>query len=75
LQRRQAISPNRLEVIPVGPHHLPVGRNVFFTCKAVVQNPELVRDMKWLGPDGRPIPQDDRYSFKGNTFIEKNDIF
>ncbi len=60
LSRRQALSPNVLEVVPRGPHHMPVGRNVFFTCKAVVHNPELVRDLKWVGPNGKMIPQDDR---------------
>ena len=51
---------NELEVIPQGPHHMPVGRNLFFTCKAQVQNPELVRDLRWLGPEGERIPEDDR---------------
>ena len=57
---RQALSPNTLRVIPAGPHEMPVGRNLFFTCKAAVQNPELVRDLKWVGPSGKMIPQDDR---------------
>jgi len=39
---------------------MPVGRNLFFTCKAQVQNPELVRDLRWLGPEGKRIPEDDR---------------
>lgn len=54
-------SGNSLSIIPAGPHDMPVGRNLFFTCKAVVQNPELVRDLKWIGPNGKMIPQDDRF--------------
>ena len=37
-----------------------VGKNLFFTCKAEVSNPALVRDLKWLKPNGQNIPEDDR---------------
>ena len=59
LTKRQA-STNELVVIPAGPHNMPVGRNLFFTCKAQVHNPELVRDLRWIGPEGRRIAEDDR---------------
>ena len=52
---------NRLDIKPSGPHHKPVGKNLFFTCKAEVSNPSLVRDLKWLKPNGQNIPEDDRY--------------
>jgi hypothetical protein len=58
--KRQSSSMNELVVIPAGPHHMPVGRNLFFTCKAQVSNPELVRDLKWIGPEGKRIPEDDK---------------
>ena len=58
LVRRQ--SSNSLQVIPAGPHHMPVGRNLFFTCKAQVQNPGLVSDLKWFGPNGDTVPEEDR---------------
>ena len=64
LSIRQAPNANELSIIPAGPHHMPVGRNLFFTCKAVVHNPELVRDLKWIGPNGDKIPQDDRLEKK-----------
>ncbi len=59
------------QVTPQGPHHMPIGRNVFFTCKAVVHNPELVRDLKWVGPNGKMIPQDDRW-FRTKKYIVLN---
>lgn len=54
---------NNLRIIPAGPHHMPIGRNLFFTCRADVHNPELVRDLKWFGPNGEDIPEDDRWGF------------
>ncbi len=41
-------------------HFISVGKNLFFTCKAEVSNPALVRDLKWLKPNGQNIPEDDR---------------
>lgn len=60
VSKRQA---NRFEIKPPGPSHKPVGKNLFFTCKADVANPALVRDLKWLKPNGQPIPEDDRFIF------------
>ena len=53
---------NRLDILPKGPHTFPIGKNSFFTCRAHVHNPGLVKDLKWFAPDGREIPQDDRYT-------------
>ena len=52
---------NRLDILPAGPQTFPIGKNSFFTCRAHVHNPGLVKNLKWLGPNGMPIPQDDRY--------------
>ena len=51
---------NRLDILPKGPHTFPIGKNSFFTCRAHVHNPELVKNLEWLAPNGRKIPQDDR---------------
>jgi hypothetical protein len=55
--RRQS---NQLIIKPEGPHVLAVGRNLFFTCKANVPNPKLVKDLKWFKANGESIPEDDR---------------
>ena len=52
---------NRLDILPRGPHTFPIGKNSFFTCRAHVHNPGLVKNLKWLAPNGMEIPQDDRY--------------
>jgi hypothetical protein len=41
--KRQHTNGNRLDIKPSGPHHKPVGKNLFFTCKSEVSNPQLVR--------------------------------
>ena len=51
-----------MDILPKGPHTFPIGKNSFFTCRAHVHNPGLVKDLKWFAPDGREIPQDDRYT-------------
>ena len=55
--RRQS---NELIIKPEGPHVKAVGKNLFFTCKANVPNPKLVKDLKWYKPNGESIPEDDR---------------
>jgi hypothetical protein len=62
-KRQHSGNGNRLDIKPSGPHHKPVGKNLFFTCKADVSNPQLVRDLKWLKPNGQNIPEDDRQGF------------
>ena len=52
---------NRLDILPKGPHTFPIGKNSFFTCRAHVHNPGLVKNLKWIAPNGMEIPQDDRY--------------
>jgi len=51
---------NRLEIKPPGPTNKPIEENLFFTCKAEVANPDLVRDLRWIKPNNQPIPEDDR---------------
>jgi len=51
---------NRLDILPRGPHTFPIGKNSFFTCRAHVHNPGLVKNLKWIAPNGRDIPQDER---------------
>ena len=58
--RRQS---NELIIKPEGPpegHVKAVGKNLFFTCKANVPNPKLVKDLKWYKSNGESIPEDDR---------------
>jgi len=55
--RRQS---NELIIKPEGPHVKAVGKNLFFTCKANVPNPKLVKDLKWYKSNGQSIPEDDR---------------
>ena len=58
IEKRQA---GLLRITPAGNLTVASGKNSFFTCKADVPNPELVRDLTWFAPDGRRIPEDDRY--------------
>lgn len=51
---------NELIIKPTGPHVKAVGKNLFFTCKANVPNPKLVKDLKWYKSNGESIPEDDR---------------
>ena len=73
--KRQHNGSNRLDIKPSGPHHKPVGKNLFFTCKAEVSNPSLVRDLKWLKPSGQNIPEDDRLEIsKFRNFLNRFDL-
>ena len=73
--KRQHNGSNRLDIKPTGPHHKPVGKNLFFTCKAEVSNPSLVRDLKWLKPSGQNIPEDDRLEIsKFRNFLNRFDL-
>jgi hypothetical protein len=73
--KRQHNGSNRLDIKPSGPHHKPVGKNLFFTCKAEVSNPSLVRDLKWLKPSGQNIPEDDRLEIsKFRNFLYRLDL-
>lgn len=51
---------NELQIKPQGPREESVGKNLFFTCKANVPNPKLVKDLKWYKANGESIPEDDR---------------
>ena len=57
---KQRRASNELVIKPEGPHVKAVGKNLFFTCKANVPNPKLVKDLKWYKANGDTIPEDDR---------------
>lgn len=52
----------RLVILPDGGNIVrPVGANIVLTCKGEVPDPDLISDLRWLGPDGRDLPNGDRY--------------
>jgi len=57
---KQRRASNELQIKPQGPREESVGKNLFFTCKANVPNPKLVKDLKWYKANGESIPEDDR---------------
>ena len=59
-RHKQRRASNELIIKPEGPHVKAVGKNLFFTCKANVPNPKLVKDLKWYKANGDTIPEDDR---------------
>ena len=59
----------RLVILPEGGNLIrPVGANIVLTCKAEVPDPDLITDLRWLGPDGRDLPNGDRYIIKLHFF-------
>lgn len=51
----------KLVILPEGGNLVrPVGANIVLTCKGLVEDPDLVSDIRWLGPDGRDLPNGDR---------------
>lgn len=51
----------RLVILPDGGNLIrPVGANIVLTCKGEVPDPELISNLRWLGPDGRDLPNGDR---------------
>ncbi|XP_059352616.1 fasciclin-2-like isoform X2 [Daphnia carinata] len=53
----------RLVILPDGGNLIrPVGANIVLTCKGEVPDPDLISDLRWLGPDGRDLPNGDRIS-------------
>ncbi|XP_059352617.1 fasciclin-2-like isoform X3 [Daphnia carinata] len=50
----------RLVILPDGGNLIrPVGANIVLTCKGEVPDPDLISDLRWLGPDGRDLPNGD----------------
>ncbi|XP_045025430.1 fasciclin-2 isoform X4 [Daphnia magna] len=50
----------RLVILPDGGNLIrPVGANIVLTCKGEVPDPELISNLRWLGPDGRDLPNGD----------------
>lgn len=53
----------RLVILPDGGNLIrPVGANIVLTCKGEVDDPELISDLRWIGPNGQEIPNGDRIS-------------
>lgn len=51
----------RLVILPDGGNLIrPVGANIVLTCKGEVDDPELISDLRWIGPSGQEIPNGDR---------------
>ena len=49
-----------LKILPEGPQTKRSSMNLVLTCKVQVPNSELVKDIKWLDPEGQEISQDSR---------------
>ena len=49
-----------LKILPEGPQTKRSSMNLVLTCKVQVPNSELVKDIKWLDPEGLEISQDSR---------------
>nr|CAH0111202.1 unnamed protein product [Daphnia galeata] len=53
----------RLVILPDGGNIIrPVGANIVLTCKGEVPDPELISELRWLGPNGQELPNGDRIS-------------
>ncbi|XP_046443372.1 fasciclin-2-like isoform X2 [Daphnia pulex] len=53
----------RLVILPDGGNLIrPVGANIVLTCKGEVPDPELISELRWLGPNGQELPNGDRIS-------------
>ena len=51
----------RVVILPDGGNLVrPIGANIVLTCKGEVPDPDLISEMRWLGPDGRDLPNGDR---------------
>jgi len=54
----------RLVIMPDGENIVrPVGANIVLTCKGQVPDPDLITDLRWLGPDGRDLLNEERYTY------------
>ena len=51
---------SKLEILPSGSQEIKAGKNLVLTCRAQVQNEELMKDLKWINPQGEIISQDSR---------------
>ena len=51
----------RLVILPGGDNLVrPVGTNVVLTCKSKIPDPELISELRWLGPNGQEIVNGNR---------------
>ena len=49
-----------LQILPSGSQEIRAGKNLVLTCRAQVPNQELIKDLKWIDPQGQIISQDNR---------------
>lgn len=46
-----------LEIFPIQTvQRKPVGKSLMLTCRAKVDNSDLISDLRWRGQDNMPIP-------------------
>ena len=51
----------RLVILPEGENIIrSIGANIVLTCKGLVPDPDLITNLRWLGPDGHDLPNGDR---------------
>ena len=50
----------KLQILPSGSQEIRAGKNLVLTCRAQVPNEELIKDLKWINPQGEIISQDNR---------------
>jgi hypothetical protein len=44
-----------LQILPSGSQEIRAGKNLVLTCRAQVPNQELIKDLKWIDPQGQII--------------------
>ena len=49
-----------LEILPTGDQTIRANKNFVLYCRAQVPNTELVKDLKWIDPEGKEVSQDSR---------------
>ena len=49
-----------LEILPKGDQTIRANKNFVLYCRAQVPNSELVKDLKWIDPEGKEVSQDSR---------------
>lgn len=57
----------QLQILPSGLQEIRAGKNLVLTCRAQVPNEELIKDLKWIDPQGQIISQDNRVYSESHT--------
>jgi len=61
----------KLVILPEGGNIIrSIGANIVLTCKGEAPDPELITDLKWLGPDGRDLPNGDSDGYNARISSE-----